>query len=81
MEGPGNPESQESIIDTAIEKLAEIQEMDFDDILAPLLEYVPYEGNEADNPEYVEELAEMLEITVAELTEYALKKRTDMGLV
>lgn len=75
MEGPSNPESQETIIDKKIEELAETEGMDFYDILAPLLEYVPYEGNESSNPDYIEELAEMLNTPVTELTEYALKKK------
>ncbi len=74
MEKMPNFEGREREIDQMIERLAEMQEMTSDEIMSDLATYAPYEGNEDPNQEYLNEVAEMMGISVEELTAYAIKK-------
>lgn len=74
METPNNFEEQEKIIDGLISNLETQEEMNPGDVISDLITFAPYEGNDAANPDYIEEVAEMLGISPAELTAYAIKK-------
>jgi len=77
MEGPPQFEDQETIIDGLIDKLAENEGMNPEDILADIIVFAPYEGNENANPDYIDEVAEKMGISSEELTAYAIKKATE----
>ncbi|MEN9614026.1 MAG: hypothetical protein RLZZ347_333 [Candidatus Parcubacteria bacterium] len=77
MEGAPNFEQRERGIDGLIESLAEQQGMTADDVLGDIAVFAPYEGNESANPDYIEQVAEMIGISVEEMTFYALKKAED----
>lgn len=72
-----NFEKREEEIDKIIEKLALKQEMDPDDIIGDLAVFAPYKGNESANPDYIEQVAEMIGISPEEMTRYAIKKAKD----
>jgi len=70
-------EKREGEIDTLIEGLAEREGMDPDDVFSDIAAFAPYEGNEAPNLEYLEQVAEMIGISMEEMTQYATKKAKD----
>ena len=72
-----NFEKREEEIDTLIEKLAEREGMDPDDIVGDIAVFAPYKGNDSANPEYIEQVAEMIGISPEEMTLYANKKAKD----
>ena len=74
MEGTPNFEQREALIDKLIFELAEREEMSPDDILSDIITFAPYEGNGAANPDYLEQVAEMVGISVEEMTLYAINK-------
>jgi hypothetical protein len=77
MENYENFESQEVKIERLIDNLAQKEEMDPNDIISDIVTFAPYEDNETSNPEYFEEVAERLEISLDELNAYAVKKAKD----
>ncbi len=72
-----NFEQRELEIDTLIEKLALEQEMNPDDIIGDLAVFAPYLENDSANPDYIEQVAEMVGISVEEMARYAIKKAKD----
>jgi hypothetical protein len=70
-------EQRELVIDKLIEDLAKKEEMNSDDILSDIIVFAPYEQNESANPDYIEQVAEMIGITPKEMTRYAIKKAKD----
>lgn len=74
MEQLPNFEQRELEINLLIENLAEREGMTAEDVLSDIVTFAPYEGNEAANPDYLEEVAERMGISPEEMTEYALKK-------
>ena len=74
MEQVPNFEQRETEITNLIETLAEEQGMNPYDILSDIITFAPYEGNEYSNPEYFEVIAEMMAISLKEITDYAIKK-------
>ena len=70
-------EKRELAIDKLIEDLAKREEMNPDDILSDIIVFAPYEQNESANPDYIEQVAEMIGITLEEMTRYAIKKAKD----
>jgi hypothetical protein len=67
-------ENRESTIDNLIDQLAEREEMNAGDILSDIITFAPYEGNEASNPDYLDEVADRIGIPHEEMRGYALKK-------
>ncbi len=74
MEGLPNFENREAEIDQMIEDFAKQEGMTAEDILCDIIVFAPYDGNDASNPDYIEEVAERLGISVEEMTKYAIKK-------
>ena len=74
MEKFPSPENRESIIEGLISELAEREGMDPDDIASDVITFAPYEGNDASNPDYLDQVAEMIGISSDEMTVYAVKK-------
>lgn len=74
-------EQRELEIDTLIEKLATEQDMNPDDIIGDLAVFAPYKGNDSANPDYIEQVAEMIGlslVSVKEMIRYAIKKAKDV---
>ena len=67
-------EEREAVIDGLIEDLAQKEAMRYDDILSDIITFAPYEGNDAVNIPYIEQVAEMIGISVEEMSAYAVKK-------
>ncbi len=67
-------EQREEEIDGLIEKIAAEQDMNPDDIIGDLAVFAPYEGNDSANPDYIEQVAEMIGISAQEMTKYAIRK-------
>lgn len=78
MEKPPSFEQRESIIDGLINALAEREGMNFDDVLSDIVTFAPYEGNEAVNSEYIDQIAEMIGVSSEEMSAYAIKKAKDL---
>ena len=74
MEKFSSFEQRESVIDGLIEALAEKEGMELDAVLSDLVTFAPYEGNEAANPDYIEQVAEMIGVSPDEMKLYAIKK-------
>ncbi len=74
METSPNFEIREIIIDEMLEKFAEKEGMNPEDVLSDIITFAPYEGNEDPNPDYIEQVAEMMGISLDEMNEYAIKK-------
>jgi hypothetical protein len=74
MESSPSTEEREQVIDGLVNNLAEREGMSPDDILSDIVTFAPYAENEAANPDYLDQLAEMIGISPEEMTEYALKK-------
>jgi len=72
-----NLEELERRIDGLVGELAEREGMNPDDILSDIVTFAPYDGNDAANPDYLEEVAERMGISVDEMRTYALKKAKD----
>ena len=68
---------RELVIDKLIDNLAKREEMNPDDILSDIVVFAPYEGNDSPNPDYIEQVAEMIGITSEEMTLYAIKRGKD----
>lgn len=77
MEQPPSFENRESAIDTLIDNLAEKEDMNRDDILSDIITFAPYEDNDAANPEYIDQIAEMIGVSSEEMSAYAIKKAKD----
>ena len=77
MERFKTPEQREAEIDKMIESLALAEGMSGDDIISDLATFAPYDGNDDPNPDYIEQMADMVGISVEEMTEYAIKKAGD----
>jgi hypothetical protein len=77
MENVPNFEIRESLIDGLINDLAEREDMSPDDVLSDIITFAPYEQNEAANPDYIEQVAEMIGISGEEMNRYAIKKADD----
>ena len=67
-------ESRESIIDKLIESLAEKEGMSPDDVLSDIITFAPYVENDTPNPDYFDQVAEMIGISSDEMIAYAIKK-------
>src|SRR5205085_2478789 len=74
METSPNFEIREIIIDEMVEKFAEKEGMNPEDVLSDIVTFAPYEGNDAANPDYIEQVAEMMGISLEEMNEYAIRK-------
>lgn len=76
FENPKQEISPERIeaIDEMVEGLAEQEGMGPDEMFSDIATYAPYEGNEDPNPDYLEEVAEKLGISIPEMILYAIKK-------
>jgi hypothetical protein len=74
MEGLQNVEQREAQIYKLINDLAGREGMNADEILSDLTTFAPYEENDDPNPDYIEQVAEMLGISKEEMTLYAIKK-------
>ena|SRR3989344_5727899 len=75
MEGDNSKlENRESEINELIKNLAEREEMSPDDIMSDIATFAPYEENDSANPDYIDQVAEMIGITSEELSQYAIKK-------
>ncbi|MDP3729663.1 MAG: hypothetical protein Q8R26_02860 [bacterium] len=74
MENFPNFEQRESVIDELVRNLAEKEGMNPDDVMSDIVTFAPYEGNEASNPDYIDQVAEMLGIASEEMRLYAIKK-------
>ncbi len=77
MENYPNFEQGEKIIDGLIDKLAEREGVNPDDILSDIITFAPYKENDDPNPDYLDEVAEKLGISRMEMCLYAIKKATD----
>ena len=75
MEKLPNFENRESVIDELIRNLAEREGMNHDDVLSDIITFAPEEGNESANPDYIDQVAEMIGVSIEEMSEYANKKR------
>jgi hypothetical protein len=73
-ESQPNFEQREQEIDNLIENLGESEGMDPEEIMSDIITFAPTEDNEAANPDYIEQIAEMIGISVEEMTAYAIKK-------
>ena len=73
-------EGREQEIDGLISNLAEKEGMSPDDILSDIITFAPYEGSDSANPDYLEQVAEMIGISQEEMDTYAIKKARDQGL-
>jgi hypothetical protein len=78
MENLDSFEERECIIDGLIDALGPEHEMNSDDILSDIITFAPTPENEDPNPDYLEQMAEMLGISVEEMNKYALKKAEDL---
>ncbi len=74
-------EIRESIIDEMVDKFAEREGMSPEDVLSDIITFAPCEGSESANPDYIEQIAEMMGISVEEMTAYAIKKAKEYGEV
>ena len=70
-------ESRELMIGILIDDLATREDMSPEDILSDIIIFAPYEGNDASNPDYIDQVAEMIGISSEEMTMYAIKKAKD----
>ena len=77
MEKFSSFEQRESVIDGLIEALAEKEGMEPDAVLSDLVTFAPYEGNEAANPDYIEQVAEMIGVSPGEKKLFALQKKEE----
>ncbi len=77
MEGIPNFENRESTIDQLINQLAEREGMSPDDVLSDIITFAPYEENDTPNPDYIDQVAEMIGISSEEMSSYAIKKAKD----
>ena len=77
MENFKTPEQRESEIDKMIENLAGEKEMSPDEIMSDIATFASYDGNEDPNLDYIEQMAELLGLSVEEMTGYAIKKAED----
>ena len=77
FENLGDFENRELVIDSLIDKLGEQEGMSPDDILSDIVTFALYEGNESTNPDYLDQVAEMLSISAEEMKTYAVKKAKD----
>lgn len=68
---------RELAIDKLIENLAKKEEMNPDDMLSDIIVFAPYAENDSANPDYIEQVAEMIGIAPKEMTLYALEKAKD----
>ena len=67
-------EERELAIDKLIEDLAKREGMNPQDILSDIITFAPYEQNDSANPDYIEQVAEMIGISKEEMSRYAIKK-------
>jgi len=74
MEQPPTPESNEVRVERLIATLAAQEGMTPEDIISDIIVFAPHPENQYSNPEYFEELAERLSISIEEMNEYALEK-------
>jgi hypothetical protein len=74
MEQFPTPESKEARIERLITNLAIQEGMQTEDIISDIIVFAPHPENEFANPDYIEELAERLNISIEEMNEYALEK-------
>lgn len=72
-----NFEKREEEIDKLIEELAKREGMNPDDIVVDIAVFAPYKGNDSTNPDYIEQVAEMIGISKEEMNQYAIKKAKD----
>ena len=77
MENFPNFEQRESAIDELVKNLAEREGMNPDDVLSDIITFAPYETNDTPNPDYIDQVAEMIGISAEEMTAYAIKKAED----
>ncbi|MBI2038067.1 MAG: hypothetical protein HYT15_04040 [Candidatus Magasanikbacteria bacterium] len=74
METPPIFEIRESIIDGLVDAFAEKEGMNSEDIMSDIIVFAPYEGNDSANPDYIEQVAELIGVSNEEMIEYAIKK-------
>ena len=48
-----------------------------DDIFSDIITFAPYEQNDSANPDYIDQVAEMIGISSEEMSTYAIKKAKD----
>ena len=77
MEKPPSFENRELVIDRLINGLAKREGMSPDDILSDIITFAPHEQNDAANPDYINQVAEMIGISSEEMSAYAIRKAKD----
>ena len=78
MESPRTPEQREAEIDRLIKDFAEREKGEgfgLDEIMIDIATFAP---TQADNPEYLKQIAEMIRISPEEMERYAIKKAKDI---
>ena len=71
---PELDENRELVTDKLVQEFAEKEGVNFDDVLSDIITFAPYEGNDSPNPDYIDQVAEMMGISSKELSDYAIKK-------
>ena len=74
MEKEPKQENRESVIDRLINNLAEKEGMNPEDVLSDIITFAPDERNDAANPDYIDQVAEMIGISSEEMRAHAVKK-------
>lgn len=74
MEKMPSFESKESVIDALIEKLAEKEEMNPEDIISDIVTFLELSEEDETAQEYLKEVAEKLGISTKEMMDYAADK-------
>ncbi len=67
-------ENLETKIEGLISELEERSGMNPGDITSDFVTFAPYEGNDTDNPDYFDQMAEELGVPASDLIQYALQK-------
>ena len=69
-----NKESRESVIDGLIEKLAQEEEMDTENIISDIVTFLEISQEDENAKAYLEEVAEKIGISIEEMMRYAADK-------
>jgi len=67
-------ENRELVIDGLIRGLAEKEGINPDDILSDIITFAPHEQSESANPDYIDQVAEMIGVSSEEMTAYTIIK-------
>lgn len=74
MENGSIFEVREAAIDGLVENFAEKEGMNPEDVLSDIITFASYKGSDSSNPDYIEQVAEMMGIPLDEMNEYATNK-------